>query len=217
MNKHLVEKIFSNARMYKYFEKYDFDEAKAIIHYKVNIEVSESFYPLLSVFEVALRNSINRELIAYFKTDDWFLHLAPITGLKALNQEITKAQRLITKRGESINASKIVAELTLGFWVRLFNAEYVNILWKDLRRSFPNMLKQERKRHNVSSSLNKIRNFRNRIFHQESITWNFEFLEQIHFELYKVLGWLNKDLPDFVNPIDRFPFVLTQAKIKLKL
>ena len=35
--------------------------------------------------------------------------------------------------------SKVIAEITLGFWVRLFNAEFERILWKDLRRAFPFM------------------------------------------------------------------------------
>ncbi len=42
----------------------------------------------------------------------------------------------LSRELEVITPSKIVAELTLGFWVSLLNAEYERILWKDLRRPF---------------------------------------------------------------------------------
>ena len=71
MDKHYYDKIFSTERMRKYFEKYPNEESKAIEHYHLNIELSESFYPLLSIFEVALRNSLNRELITFF----WYIRL----------------------------------------------------------------------------------------------------------------------------------------------
>ena len=47
--------------MERYFQLYE-DEKKAIDHYCSNIELAESFYPSLSIFEVALRNALSREL-----------------------------------------------------------------------------------------------------------------------------------------------------------
>ena len=49
---------------------------------------------------------------------------------------ITQASKQIIGRHESITPSKIVVELTLGFWVSLLNSEYERLLWKDLRRAF---------------------------------------------------------------------------------
>jgi hypothetical protein len=211
-----MEKVFSTERMRKYFENYPADEAKAIRHYQLNISVSESLYPILCLFEVSLRNSLNRELCGKYGTADWYLALSTQPGLKALNNEVTLAKRHITKRGETITASKVVAELTLGFWVRILNAEYERILWKDLRRAFPYMAKSERKRHNVSAPINKIRDFRNRIFHHEPVLWNIEKVEQIHSDIYKVCGWISKDLPEFIKYIDRFPDTIAMAKNELQ-
>ena len=59
MDKHFYEKVFSTQRMEKYFNRYPNDDQKAISHYKSNIELSESFYSVLSMFEVSLRNSLN--------------------------------------------------------------------------------------------------------------------------------------------------------------
>jgi hypothetical protein len=216
MNRQYFEKVFSNERMQKFFDRYPGNETKAIVHYQINIELSEAFYPVLSIFEIALRNSLNRELTTHFGTDDWYIHMASTPGLKELNKEISNAKRHLSKRGETIAANKIVAELTLGFWVRLLNVEYERILWKSLRRAFPFMPKKERTRHNVSAPVNKIRNLRNRIFHHEPIAWNLNHLEQIHADIVKVIGWLNKGLPEVAKPLDRVTTVFSAAKEKLK-
>src|SRR5439155_21624823 len=111
---------------------------------------------------------------------------------------------------------KVIAELTLGFWVRLMNAEYERILWKDLRRAFPYMIKHKRQRHNVSAPLNKIRNFRNRVFHHEPICWDLNFIRQIHIEILEVLDWINKDLQKWIQPLDRVPSVIIEIEKQLK-
>ena len=58
MDKQFYEKVFSAQRMEKYFRHYENDDEKAIIHYQSNIELSEAFYSILSMFEVALSSRI---------------------------------------------------------------------------------------------------------------------------------------------------------------
>jgi len=126
--KQFFNKVFSDERMQKYFDAHPKHESLAIDHYQYNIEISESFYPCLSVFEVALRNSINRELITMFGTEEWYNHFPTTAGLSKLTKEIVVAQMQITKRRELVTPSKVVAELTFGFWARLFNSEFELIL-----------------------------------------------------------------------------------------
>lgn len=215
MDKHFYQKVFSNQRMKKYFDHYPTDDEKAVTHYKSNIELSESFYSVLSLFEVALRNSLNRELINYFETEDWYLHIASVPGLRNLKNNIDIAKKHIANRNETITANKVVAELTLGFWVRLFNAEYELILWKPLRKAFPFLEKSHRQRNNVSAPINKIRDFRNRVFHHEPISWDLKKVKETHDRIISVMGWLNKDLPILAEEIDRFPEVLNEVKRNL--
>lgn len=179
MNRQFYEKVFSTERMDKYFLKYPGDEQKAILHYHLNVELSESFYPVLSIFEVAFRNSLNRELTELFNTSDWHLHIESTIGLKNLRNDIYTATKHIISRNESVTATKIIAELTFGFWVRLLNAEYDRVLWKQLRNAFPYIEKVRRQRHNVSAPINKIRNFRNSIFHHEPVSWNLDELQKL--------------------------------------
>ena len=194
-NKQYFEKVFSTKRMERYFQLHE-DENRAILHYCCNIELAESFYPCLSVFEVALRNALSREL-------------------ETMNRYITQASKQITSRHETITPSKIIAELTLGFWVSLLNSEYEKILWKHLRRAFPYMPKNLRQRKNLSAPLNTIRAFRNRVFHNESICWNLNRVTDIHKELLLVMGWINQDIPEWIDKLDRFEEVKQSIKHRM--
>ena len=115
---------------------------------------------------------------------------------------IIDAKYKITKRKENINSGKITAELTFGFWAKLFNAKYELLLWKPLRLSFPNMPKSIRQRHKLSAPINRIRNLRNRIYHYEPIIWHIETVEKQIAECYDLLNWINADLPEFAREFD---------------
>lgn len=183
-NKQFFEKVFSNKRMERYFALYPHDEDKAIKHYQSNIQLTEAFYTSLSVLEVALRNALNRELQTMTNREDWYAVFPNIEGLSGLNKYITQASKQIANRHEQITPSKIVAELTLGFWVSLLNAEYERILWKDLRRAFPYLPKKERQRKIVSAPLNRFRSSRLIV----SCPMYYEFLIPIlHQERYIIL------------------------------
>ena len=214
-NKLFFEKVFSEKRMERYFILYPNDESRAVKHYQSNIKLTEAFYTSLSVLEVALRNALSRELKTMTGRDDWYAIFANTPGLTNLNKYITQASKQIAGRHEQITTSKIIAELTLGFWVSLLNAEYERLLWKDLRRAFPYIPKKDRKRKNVSAPLNRFRAFRNRVFHNESICWNMKKVQEIHDELLLVLEWINKDLPEWLTKIDRFENVQEQIKIEM--
>ena len=201
--------------MERYFILYPNDESRAVKHYQSNIKLTEAFYTSLSVLEVALRNALSRELKTMTGRDDWYAIFANTPGLTNLNKYITQASKQIAGRHEQITTSKIIAELTLGFWVSLLNAEYERLLWKDLRRAFPYIPKKDRKRKNVSAPLNRFRAFRNRVFHNESICWNMKKVQEIHDELLLVLEWINKDLPEWLKEIDRFENVQEQIKIEM--
>lgn len=206
-NKVFFDKVFSDKRMERYFNLYPGNESKAITHYTCNLKLSEAMYISLSVFEVTLRNAICRELTSMTGRSDWYAIFPNTPGLTNLNKYITQASKRISGRHEQITPSKIIAELTLGFWVSLLNSEYEKILWKDLRRAFPYIPKANRKRKNISAPLNRLRGFRNRVFHNESICWNITQVREIHEEIIKVLGWMNKDIPSWMSTTDRFNIV----------
>ena len=78
------------------------------------------------------------------------------------------------------------------------------------------MPRQQRQRRNVSAPLNLFRRFRNRVFHNESICWNLQRVEEIHSEMMTVLGWLNSDLPEWVASQENFGSVCQDIRQKME-
>lgn len=58
--------------------------------------------------------------------------------------------------------------------------------------------------------------FRNRIFHNESICWNLSRVEEIHAEMLKVIGWMNRDLPEWVEAQERFSAICTEIRRRME-
>ena len=200
--------------MRPYYNRYPGNEIKAIRHYKQNIRLAESLEPSLSVFEVTLRNAVIRELERMTGQKEWYLFFKTHPVLNTLYKYITTASNHITSWGEYVTADKINGELTLGFWVSLFNAEYERYLWKDLRRAFPNLAKKKRQRKTVSDPLNTIRTLRNRVFHNEAISWSLRRLNELHDTIVTVIQWMNPALPLWLSSVDRFETVSTRVFIE---
>ncbi len=62
----IIGRIISWERFEPYLDFHSNDTSKAKAHYKSNIFMTESFYPLLAILEVGLRNAVNNQLIKYF-------------------------------------------------------------------------------------------------------------------------------------------------------
>ena len=201
--------------MKRYFDLYPHNEQLAIRHYECNLLLSESLYFCLSVLEVSLRNAIVQKLISISNNGIWYSIFYDDPALANLTNYIDEAKQHIISRHEDLTDSKIVAELTLGFWVSLMNSEYERVLWGTLRHSFPFMPKNERKRKNISTPLNTFRRLRNRVFHNESICWNISRVEEIHNQILTVIGWINKDLPKWVVSQEHFSEVCTEIRKRM--
>lgn len=68
----MIERIISKDRLEPYLNYHNNDLSKAIAHYKSNILISESFYPLLSILEIGFRNSIDYQLAQRFNDRKWY-------------------------------------------------------------------------------------------------------------------------------------------------
>lgn len=201
--------------MARYYSLYPNNENRAKTHYECNLMLSESLYISLSVLEVTLRNALSKELMIMAGREDWYSSFINIPELNSLNRYVIEASQHISSRREQITPSKITAELTLGFWVSLLNSEYERILWHSLRRAFPFLPRQERQRRNVSAPLNTFRRLRNRIYHNEPICWNLVRVKEIHSNILTVIGWMNCDLPDWVQRQESFDSVCQTINSKM--
>ena len=192
-NKTIIDRIISNERLQPYLTHHKNNEEKAIRHYKSNILISEAFYPLLSILEIGLRNSIDFQLKIRFNDKNWFE-----------NSEFIRIVSRFEKK--EITSGRIISELSFGFWTSLFDTKFEMTLWKTLRLAFPNCPKEIRKRRTMSSKFNSVRKLRNRIFHHEAITWNLDVIQEYEKEILEAIDWLNRDLVnwlDGLNHLDR--------------
>lgn len=106
---------------------------------------------------------------------------------------LTHSQRA-KRRQSQINVSdgKVIAELTMYFWKKMYSGDYEETLWKPaLKRTFPD---KRLKRSNVSPHLETIYQTRNRLAHHEPVYgWRMvETLKSIDF-VVKNLGAENSD------------------------
>lgn len=211
----IVSSAFSAQRLSKYIAYNNSDAERAVMHYKANLRLAESLYVSLSVFEVTLRNALSRELHNMAEMDNWFDVFYTTPELDSFVLEIDQAKKQIIHRGEEVTADKLISELTFGFWVTLLNSQYERILWKSLRKAFPYMPKQDRKRKNISSPCNSLRRLRNRIFHHEAICWDLDYVTRLHDNLIDVLGWMNAEMPEWLSTIDQFDKVSESIRLEM--
>ncbi|WP_218018442.1 hypothetical protein [Nocardia amikacinitolerans] len=135
----------------------------------------------------------------------WFL--MPTPGGESLSEAVeTVRARLRPMNQES--RDQIVAGLSFGFWSGLVGRKYEQ-LWRDcLHRAFPNSSGQRKQ---VSSAIEGVRKFRNRLAHHDCL-----LNVDVPFEIRRVLevagyidvdaeGWLAK-LSRFFRPVDRMAF-----------
>ncbi len=198
----------SNQRFNVYLSQTNNDFSKSYQLYQANIELSEAFYPILSILEISLRNAINESLKVYFKDDYWFNNNLP----KEFQIYISEATQKLSRQKKIITADCIIAELNFGFWNRLFNKNYTELLWKPLRLIFKNIPKPLRQRNTIEDSLFRIRTLRNRIYHYEPIFRKLDDLKKNYSDMLIFLTWLDKDLPLLIKDIDRFTQILEKTK-----
>jgi hypothetical protein len=200
MAEQIIKYYFSSPRFNVYLAKANNDFHEAFRLYKVNIELSEALYPILSILEISLRNAINEALKKYFNDPYWFKNHLPSEFLPL----VSAATRKLTAQSKNITADRIIAELNFGFWNRLFSRQNTGLLWKPLRLIFQNMPKHLRQRDTISDALFSIRTLRNRIYHYEPIFGNLADLEKEYNKMLVFLRWLDEDLPKLLSGIDRF-------------
>lgn len=202
----------SSERFYTYRNQ-QLSDKETFANYLWNIELSESVYPVINVFEIALRNNIYHAFQKSF-------HPGWLHGKGALNlnsrqiDQINNAKNLIQRRGR-VTDSKIVSELSLGFWVSLFNRRYYQSIWLVV------LQRNERQRNNIfpgarrpayhvlKARAERIRDLRNLISHHESIL-RFEApnehydLRTRYKEIVEMIGWLHPMMEAIAIDINRF-------------
>ncbi|MBL7664987.1 MAG: Abi family protein [Bacteriovoracaceae bacterium] len=194
------------------------NDLQMILHrYNYNIELSNEFYPFLSIFEVAFRNSLHLSWGKHFQDSNWICNYKKYSLAIIETSKIEDAIDELTNKRKPINGDGLIAELNLGFWVNLFDHRYLEINKKTIKDSFPNATNKQRDIFRIKSQLNDIRNLRNRIFHHEPI-WNWNNLEDFLNNLKNFILWMDKDLllPRVVKSEESLKVLIERQKLMLK-
>jgi len=217
MDRKAIERIISSERLDPYLRYHNQAFDKAVEHYKANIEISEAFYPMLSILEIGLRNNIDYQLTRKYKDENWFENNDFIKIVSSYQiDNISDARKNIHREKKVITPGKIIAELSFGFWTSLFDTRFEMTLWKNLRLAFPNCPKKIRKRKTMSSKFNGIRKLRNRIFHHEGITWNLGVINNYKKEIIEGIDWLNKGLVEWSDDLIHIDKIIKKRKELIK-
>jgi hypothetical protein len=179
----------------------------AYSYYQANIRLCQASWPLLHIIEVASRNSIYNALSDYYDDSDWILNEInkSLKGNK-IEKDVQEIIQAINEKGKEPTSDRIVSELSFGFWRDIFNASYEKI-WKEAPlHAFPHKLPNYRVL-NAYRDLSKIKDFRNRVSHHDSLfivqeklkTGNKNKLhwkgpESVRVEILKLLSFINPEL-----------------------
>jgi hypothetical protein len=168
------------------------DRERAIRLYERNTELSEALYGVVQGLEVTLRNAVH-QILESDHGQDWHDAFALEESEKSA---VDEAKRSIENRQETITQGRIVAELTFGFWVRLFSASYAKTLWgPSLRKIVP--LRVDRRA--VYARLKDMKTLRNRIAHHNRIIGHPKTVAIQYQELIETIGWFSGDTKNWVE------------------
>ena len=173
------EQVMSQPRMQRYLQACANNTRKAMILYRLNLRVSQECFTIISCFEIALRNAIDKHYVGVYG-NSWLRDSQMSGGMFTVrNCRITKQiiSQAYNRLGASYNHSKLVAEMDFGFWRYLFAQPQFYAAGQSLLNIFPNKpISSALVQYNhtyVFNELGKINKFRNRIAHHEPICFQF--------------------------------------------
>lgn len=123
-----------------------------------------------------------------------------------LKNQVAKAERKLRQRRRSVTTGKVIAEQSLGFWVSLFDRHHYRLISGYIINCFPHKPTSVN-RHIISVKLQRIRDFRNRIYHNEPICFDatnidFQHAEDVKTDIYDLLLWIDTNAKAYVEAFD---------------
>lgn len=215
MNTDLRHTFLSRPRYNRYLIATENDNKRAKKLYNANIRLAHAFHPLLTQFEVVLRNSLNVKLTSHFGDIDWIINQK--TGFMKHNSLknshffmktcIHKTENKLSRRHIKITSGKIISDQTFGFWISFFLSHHYALAGGQPIHIFKfKPVKEDRA--SLYFKLNEIRSFRNRVNHCEPICFSGHTIDctkalEIRAKLYSLIEWINpKLIPFFENLVN---------------
>ena len=162
-----VWNMLSEPRMAPYLRIAGDNQFDALSLYEWSTRTSAAAFEVIGHLEVLFRNALDRQLREHYREDNcgipWFL--LPTPGGDHVSGAVATVRERLRPLGKE-SRHQIVAGLSFGFWSGLLGPRYEE-LWRDcLHRAFPN---SSGRRKQVSSAMERVRKFRNRLAHHDSM------------------------------------------------
>lgn len=176
-----------------------------IARYLKNIDLTRALYPSLHAFEVAFRNALSAEIVDEYGprwyVDHDFRNWVEEKGCDALDEAI---ERLEDASKTLAHSDRIVAQLTLGFWVNLISRKREQFWMPRLSRILPDAEPSDRNMKQMRAKFSRTHRLRNRAFHHEPLFFD-EKLGEKHKAAREQIRWMNAKLDALLDGLDHFP------------
>lgn len=214
MKNSLRNKYLSRPRYNRYLTAIGNDSLRAKSLYNANIRLAQSFHPVITQFEVVIRNSLNNQLSSHFVDTDWVINQK--TGFMNdsslrhsgyfLKKSIQKTENKLRRRGIAITSGKVISEQTFGFWIALFSRHHYRLVSGEPIKIFRHKPPTEN-RAGIYSKLDEIRELRNRVNHCEPLCFtatgiNCHTVLNTRLKIYELIKWIEPQLVPFFERID---------------
>ncbi len=218
------ENILSTARMSRYLNACGGNTKKAMTLYRLNLRLSQELLTVISCFEVALRNAVNKQCLSF--GTDWLRDGAHIGSGGIFDNHncrltATNINDAVRKLNHNYSHNKLVAELGFGFWRYMFAQHQYTATGRNLLRIFPakpTSTPAIQYNHTyVFNQLAQINNIRNRIAHHEPICFQLAhavkstvYARQHYTLIQQLFQWMTIDESALLYGIDHINTICNQ-------
>ena len=218
-----------------YYRATNRNKNKAVMLYFANLKIAQAFHPLLSSFEVILRNQLHYALARHFSDGNWIInqksgfmvdpsltYINKRSKKKVVNdyilKEVKKAEKKITDRGVRVTTGRVIAEQTLGFWNSFYETHHYALLSGLPCRIFKK-LPSGYGRKEINEIILRIRELRNRINHNEPICFvnkkcDFSYVRNMYKVINEFLTWIDPEIMPSQNEVDKVLKVIDKEENK---
>ncbi len=217
------ENIITPPRMNRYLMACNGNSRLAMTLYRKNLKLSQELFTVISCFEIALRNAIDKH---YSSTlgNNWLQNTAQTGGIFDTNNcRLTKSSidHALSSLNTAYTHNKLVAELGFGFWRYMFSNHQFIAAGQTLLQIFPAKPTSTQAIHYnanyIFSELAKLNNPRNRMAHHEPICFiprqpvkNTDYALQHYNLILQLFQWMRIDEAALLYGLDHINTVCTE-------
>ena len=216
------ERILSVERMQRYANATHGDTRRAMALYRYNLKLSQEIFTIVSCFEVALRNAIDKLLVPTWGCD--WLRDAVLDGGMFANGRMDETKRIIEKAYNRLNRygnyshSKLIAEMEFGVWKYMYSSLQYRATGQCLLRVFPNKprssVSMQYNNTYIFNELDKVNSLRNRValhepicFRQNAAEIDTSYIVNEYQKIQTLFSWMGIDSHSMLYGLDHVQYV----------